>query len=97
MDGLNLSRARRSLLQTIAYNDFAQSQVGSSLSLVAQSNRIQQQLTEVGLTPYILPIYQNDLGVTCTRFLVPSVESFYLICTGKRVLPGPRGQQRLRV
>jgi ribosomal protein S12 methylthiotransferase accessory factor len=78
---------------TVAFDSLPDITIAPSLD--QQLTQIADYLNHAGFDAYFMKMYENDLGVTCVRLLVPSIESFYLVCTGKRVLPGPRGQERL--
>lgn len=67
----------------------------SNLTLSDQQEIIINKITSTGCKTFKLPIMNEGSGFTCVKFLVPDFEKFYLVQTGKRVLPGNRGLRLL--
>lgn len=66
-----------------------------SLTLSDQLETIINKISSTGCKIFKLPIINGSSGFTCVKFLIPDFEKFYLVQTGKRVLPGNRGLRLL--
>jgi ribosomal protein S12 methylthiotransferase accessory factor len=64
---------------------------GHTLSLEQQLGMIKNALTSHGFDLYHHVIASEKSGFTCVKYVVPKLERFYLVQTGKFIFPGQRG------
>ena len=66
------------------------------LTLMDQLQTIIKKIETNGWKIYKIPIIQHATGFTCIKYLIPGLEQFHLVQTGKRILPTPRGLELLK-
>lgn len=64
-------------------------------NLEDQLDLIIKKIKVHGYEIFTIPLAQQLTGFTCLKYLVPGLEDFHLVQTGKRILPNQRGMHLL--
>jgi len=62
-------------------------------SLEQQFHTITQRIKSHGFAVYMQTLASLPTGFTCVRYLIPELERFYMVQTGKYILPAKRGMR----
>lgn len=68
----------------------------TKLSVTQQMQLVIQRIRSQGFAIYTTPIADKDTGFHCAKYLIPGLEQFYLVETGKAILPNARGMALIK-